>query len=527
MNDEKYLTIQEASEWVSKKFNRRISQSNISYLIQYGQVKKYQFNGAVKVSQNELCQYYSAQNKQENKLKKELGEGSNWVLSFSTLKESERTKHVHRLHPYKGKFIPQLVEYFLDDHTDQFKTERYFKPGDIILDPFCGSGTTLVQANELGIHAVGVDVSEFNTLICNVKIGEHDLINLNREILKITKALTQFVFENNWDRFESELSSELSRLNDKYFPTPDYRYRVRNGKIDEINYVKEKEREARIIFERLVSKYKITVIQHKSDNDFISKWYLDSVRKEIDYLISKLDEVKSPDTKDILQIILSRTIRSCRATTHADLATLIDPVYEPYYCKKHFKICKPLFSTLKWWKRYSSDTLHRLSKFKRLRTNTHQLCLTGDSRYINILELTEKNNLELSQEIKRKGINGIFSSPPYVGLINYHEQHAYAYDLFGFNRNDEKEIGPLFRGTGQEAKDSYVDGVSQVLRNSRKYLLPDFDIFLVANDKHKLYPLIAEKSGLTIVNEFHRPVLNRTEKDKSAYSEVIFHMKGK
>jgi len=34
-------------------------------------------------------------------------------LNFSNVKESERTKHVHRLHPYLGKFIPQLVEVFL------------------------------------------------------------------------------------------------------------------------------------------------------------------------------------------------------------------------------------------------------------------------------------------------------------------------------------------------------------------------------------------------------------------------------
>ncbi len=34
-------------------------------------------------------------------------------LSFANIKEYERTKHVHRLHPYLGKFIPQLVEVFL------------------------------------------------------------------------------------------------------------------------------------------------------------------------------------------------------------------------------------------------------------------------------------------------------------------------------------------------------------------------------------------------------------------------------
>jgi len=112
-----------------------------------------------------------------------------------------------------------------------------------------------------------------------------------------------------------------------------------------------------------------------------------------------------------------------------------------------------------------------------------------------------------------------------VGLINYHEQHAYAYDLFGFKRRDELEIGPLYKGQGKEARESYIEGISQVLINSRKYLTDDFDIFLVANDKYNLYPQIAEKAGLKIVNTYKRPVLNRTEKDKSAYSEFIFHLK--
>jgi DNA modification methylase len=59
-------------------------------------------------------------------------------LSFAEFPESERTKHVHRLHPYLGKFIPQLVEVFL---------KKYFQPGQMILDPFVGSGTTLIEAN--------------------------------------------------------------------------------------------------------------------------------------------------------------------------------------------------------------------------------------------------------------------------------------------------------------------------------------------------------------------------------------------
>ena len=69
--------------------------------------------------------------------------------------------------------------------------------------------------------------------------------------------------------------------------------------------------------------------------------------------------------------------------------------------------------------------------------------------------------------------------------------------------------------------------VVKVLNNSKQYLQDDYDIFLVANDKYNMYPTIAEKAGMKIVNQYKRPVLNRTEKNKSAYAEIIFHLKEK
>ena len=107
---------------------------------------------------DELDEYYRTFHGQRQvEWKDKLGDDLNWALSFDNLPEKETTKHVHRLHPYKGKFIPQLVEYFLDGHTDEFKDKVYFRPGDIVLDPFAGSGTTLVQANEMGINAIGIE----------------------------------------------------------------------------------------------------------------------------------------------------------------------------------------------------------------------------------------------------------------------------------------------------------------------------------------------------------------------------------
>jgi len=521
------FTIREASQWATGHLGKTVTPANISYLIQYGRIKKIGFNGTTQVSKQELISYYKSYNGyRELSWKDQLGRDLNWALSFDQYKEAETTKHVHRLHPYKGKFIPQLVEYFLDSHTDNFKKQAYFKKGDIILDPFSGSGTTMVQSCELGMHAIGIDVSTFNALIGNCKVIKYNLMDVQTEIDRITKALKIFLSSSHTLQFEEKLLQALYEFNNKHFPVPDYKYRLKRGEINEDKYGAEKEKEFLPIFNKLVKDYKIKLRQDKTDT-FLDKWYSQHIRGEIHFVFEEIKKIKNANTKKIISIILSRTIRSCRATTHADLATLIEPITATYYCSKHGKICKPLFSILKWWETYTKDTVKRLFQFDRLRTQTFQVCLTGDSRAIDIFKELGKKNLSFSELARKQKIKGIFSSPPYVGLIDYHEQHAYAYDLFGFKRKDELEIGPLCKGQSRESKQSYIQGITDVLKNCKKFLVEDYDIFLVANDKYNIYPTIAENAGMQIVSQYKRPVLNRTEKDKGAYSETIFHVKRK
>ena len=201
------------------------------------------------------------------------------------------------------------------------------------------------------------------------------------------------------------------------------------------------------------------------------------IREEIDFLFQELKKINDSNVREVLSIILSRTVRSCRATTHADLGTLKEPVTTTYYCKKHGKICKPIFSIAGWWTRYTTDTLKRLREFEKLRTETFQICLSGDSRTIDIFKEMKKRNSHFADILGKRKIRGIFSSPPYVGLIDYHEQHAYAYEALGLDREDELEIGPLFRGQGRKARDSYTLSIAEVLKNCRRYLQENYDIF--------------------------------------------------
>ena len=117
-----FLTLKEASEWATVHLGKKVTTSNISYLINYGRLHKYGENGDSFISKNELIRYYKSFNGiREINYKDKLGDDLNWALSFDKYTEAETTKHVHRLHPYKGKFIPQLVEYFIDEHTGDFK----------------------------------------------------------------------------------------------------------------------------------------------------------------------------------------------------------------------------------------------------------------------------------------------------------------------------------------------------------------------------------------------------------------------
>ena len=112
----------------------------------------------------------------------EIGDGLELSWSEAELPERMRTKHVHRLHPYLGKFIPQLVEKLLD---------WYVVPGGHVLDPFAGSGTTLVQALESGYDTTGVDVAAFNALLMRVKTDTYDLPSLRAEFEEVNDRVVE------------------------------------------------------------------------------------------------------------------------------------------------------------------------------------------------------------------------------------------------------------------------------------------------------------------------------------------------
>jgi hypothetical protein len=69
----------------------------------------------------------------------------------------------HGLFPYRGKFHPQMVKGILN--------AMGIRPGERVLDPMMGSGTTVIEATLMGINAVGLDVSPFCRFMASAKLN--------------------------------------------------------------------------------------------------------------------------------------------------------------------------------------------------------------------------------------------------------------------------------------------------------------------------------------------------------------------
>ena len=155
---------------------------------------------------------------------------------------------------------------------------------------------------------------------------------------------------------------------------------------------------------------------------------------------------------------------------------------------------------------YHDDTVTRVKAFARVRSpGRAATVLHGDAR-----------KLELAGPF-----DAVLTSPPYPGLIDYHEQHRYAYELLGLDDRRERELGAGARGTSRLALEQYSDGIALVLARVRETVRSDAPICIVVNDRRDLYPQILARAGLRLEERLERHVNRRTGRRAGEYYESI------
>ena len=102
-------------------------------------------------------------------------DGEDWDYAAADTKT-----HTHGYHIYPAMMIPQVARRLI---------RTYGGGARLLLDPFCGSGTSLVEARLAGVNAVGIDLNPFAVLLARVKTTDYDPLAVHRHAQELRQCV--------------------------------------------------------------------------------------------------------------------------------------------------------------------------------------------------------------------------------------------------------------------------------------------------------------------------------------------------
>ncbi len=293
----------------------------------------------------------------------------------------------HVIHSFPAKFPPQLPRLFIENLTE---------PGNTVLDPMSGSGTTLLEAYLTGRKGVGLDIDPLALRIARVKVQPLNAERILQTMHHILKQVEQNLLSHDEKRF-------------------------------------------RAAFENFFD---------EETQNFIDYWFAPEVSKTLFYLMQEIQQIEDIKIRLFFEIALSSTIitKSGGVSYALDLAHTRPHRAKIVYDREGNEILREDTKNVSPTRlKLLTKTLRPvLSEFeKRVRTN-----LRGETGR-NVIDLTPEliagnaQNLPLHDE----SVDLVVTSPPYASnAIDYMRAHKFALIWFGFPLSSLSKHRPQYIG---------------------------------------------------------------------------------
>ena len=283
----------------------------------------------------------------------------------------------HAWHPFPAKFPPQLPEYIILQLTD---------PGDIVLDPMVGSGTTMVEAVRLGRRAVGCDIDPLARMITAAKLSPID----------------PFVALSEGKRVLSEAREDY------------YEARSRLQRDLELRFDAKTE-------------------------DFIHYWFQPQQQLELLALVQRIEALPEGETRDFLKIVFSSTIiaKSGGVSLARDLA----------HTRPHRDMDKrPNSAFVEFGKRLERN-VGALEKSKLTDREASYHPNGSSSAFVSVPFASIHAASAADTSLPSDSVDLIVTSPPYANnAIDYMRAHKFALVWFNWTISDLARIRAQYLG---------------------------------------------------------------------------------
>lgn len=308
---------------------------------------------------------------------------SEGYISGNVVLTRQSTRYsAHGLHEYKGKFNPQVVRAI----SNIIRLDK----GKWVLDPFCGSGTTLLEGAHMGWNAVGIDLNPLGVMISNAKL---QAIRANEENLR---------------RYVEQLNARLRR------------------------------RIVGMTYEKAWSDMEVQRIvgtgweQRLPNFDYLRSWFPLSVLAQFLVILEEIEQVVEPPDRIIFKVILSDLTRSVSYQDPKDLRI------------RRRKDVKENYPVVELFLKSVQDKIETVLRARRVLSSFagYQMAYVADSRR------PLRWLVPMLQEYGFNGFDAVITSPPYVTALPYIDTQRLSLCLLGLVKaNGIRELERMLTGS--------------------------------------------------------------------------------